>query len=159
MAHGTYNADHAWRIRPAEMASRTIGILGDNGLQWFHFSELRQDLIGAEVMLSGALVIIVNGHELYEANVIGVVEAQSRQIQNFVIIDPPHDHHIYFYWTESDSLGSLDSAPDPVELITTGDSKKFLTLESVKTYIDAPNAGCVKILAEFFQQYSVSGEA
>ncbi len=41
MANWTYDADHAWGIRPAEMASRTISVVGDNRFQWFHFSELR----------------------------------------------------------------------------------------------------------------------
>jgi len=147
----TYYADHACRIRPAVMASRTVGVLGDHLLQRAHLAQFCQDLIGANVMLKGPWAIVVNGHELYEANVIRAMEAQSREIQNLVIIDPPHYHHIYFYWIEPDSLGSLDAAPDPSELITTGDAKKFLTLESVETNIDAADAGSVKVLAEFFQ--------
>ncbi len=79
-------------------------------------------------MLKGPLAIIVNGHELYEANVIGMMEAQSSEIQNLVIVYPPHHHDVYLYWIEPDSLGSLDSAPDPVELITTGNAKKFFFL-------------------------------
>ena len=147
----TYDADHPCSIRPAEVTSRAVGVLGDHRLQQAYFAELHQDLIGAEVMLAGELATVVNGHELYEANVIRVMEAQSGEIWNLVIIDPPHYHYINFYWIETDSLGSLDGAPDPIELITTGDVKKFLTLERVETNIDAANAGSIKVLAEFFQ--------
>ena len=40
VAHWTYDAYHAWRIGPAEMASRTISVFGDNRFQCFHSSEL-----------------------------------------------------------------------------------------------------------------------
>jgi hypothetical protein len=155
----TYDADHACRLRPAEMASRSIGVLGGHWLQRSHLTELCQDLIGAKVVLARPMVIVVDGHELYKANVIRMTEAQSSQIQNLVVIDPPHYHYIYFYWIEPDSLGSLDAPPHPIELITTGDAMKFFTLESVETNIDAADTGSVKVLAEFFQQYTVGGEA
>lgn len=74
----TYYADLAWCIRPAVMASRTVGVLGDHLLQRALLAQLCQDLIGAKVMLEGPLAIVVNGHELYEANVIRAIEAQSR---------------------------------------------------------------------------------
>jgi hypothetical protein len=80
------------------------------------------------------------------------MEAQSREVKNLVIIYPPHYHNIYFYWVEPDPLGSLDTAPDPVEFITAGDAKKFLALESVETNIDAADTGSVKVLAKFFQE-------
>jgi hypothetical protein len=141
------------------MASRAVGVLGDHWLQRTHFAEFCQDLISAKVMLDGPVSAVVDGHELYKTNVIRMMEAQSSEIQNLVVIDPPHYHYIYFYWVEPNSLGSLDAPPDPVELITTGDAMKFFTLESVETDIDAADAGSVKVLAEFFQQYTVGGEA
>jgi hypothetical protein len=159
MTDWTYDADHACRIRPAEMASRAVGVLWDHLLQRAHLAELFQDLIGAKVMLEVPLSIVVKTHELYKANVIRAMEAQSREIHKFVIVDPPHYHHIYFYWIEPDLLGSLDGAPDSIKLITTGDAKKFLPLESVQTNIDAADAGSVKVWAEFFQEHSVGSEA
>jgi hypothetical protein len=141
------------------MTSRAVGVLGDHLLQRAHLAEFCQNLIGAEVVLEGPLAIFVKAHELYKTNVIGAVEAQSGEIQNLVIIDSPHYHYIDFYWIEPDSLGSLDAPPYSIELITTGDAMKFLTLESVETNIDAADAGSVKVLGEFFQKYSVSGEA
>jgi hypothetical protein len=141
------------------MASRAVGVLGDHFLQRVNLAELFQDLIGAIVMLEGPLAIVVKAHELYKANVIRVMEAQSCEIHKLVIIDPPHYYYIYFYWIEPDSLGSLDRAPDSIKLITTGDAKKFLTLESVQTNIDATDTGSVKVWAQFLQEYSVGSEA
>jgi hypothetical protein len=110
-------------------------------------------------MLKGPFTIVVDGHELYETNVIRMKEAHSRQIQNLVIIDASHYYYIYFYWIESEPLSGLNSPPHPVELITTGDAKKFITLESVKTNIDAANTCSIKLLGEFLQQYSIGSEA
>ena len=147
----TYDTDHACPIPPAEMTSRTVGVPGSHLFQRAHLAQFCQDFIGADIMLEGPLAVVVEAHELYKANVIRAVKAQLREIQNLVIIDSPHYHYIDFYWTKPNTLGSLNGAPDPIELITAGNAEKFLTLESVQTNINPADAGGVKVLAEFFQ--------
>jgi hypothetical protein len=147
----TYDTDHACPIPPAEMTSRTVGVRGSHLFQRAHPAQFCQDLISAEVMPVGPLAVVVEAHELDKTNVIRAVKAQLREIQNLVIIDSPHYHYIDFYWIEPNTLGSLNAAPDPIELITTGNAKKFLTLEGVQTNIDAADTGSVKVLSEFFQ--------
>ena len=79
-------------------------------------------------MLEGPLAIVVNRHELYEANVIGVMEAQSGEIQNLVIIDPPHHHDIYLYRIEPDSLTLPVEVPGTQSNILPAELKNRATL-------------------------------
>lgn len=141
------------------MARRAVGVPGSNLLQWSQGAEIGKNLIGANVVLVKPIAIVVKVHELYEANTIRPIEGQFRQIQNFVVIDSPHHHHIDFDWIEAGVLSCLDAAPDPLELITAGDAQKFLRLECVETDIDAANTGIVHVLGKLFQHDSVGGEA
>jgi len=153
------NADDTFRIGPAKMAGRAVGVLGDHLFQWGHSKELGKNLIGTNVVLQDPLAIVINAHELYKANVIRSLKGQFRQVQNLVVIDSPHHHHIDLYRIQSGVLGCPDTSPHPVELITAGDAQKFLRLESVETDINAANTGTIKIMGKFPKQDSVGGEA
>ena len=59
-------------------------MLRANLLQLGLFAKLAKDFVGADVVFLDPIVIIINCHELYEANVVRSVKSQARQIQNFI---------------------------------------------------------------------------
>ncbi len=153
------DTDHSRRIRPAKMSSRAISVLRANLLQLCLFAKLAKDFVGADVVFLDPIVIIINCHELYEANVVRSVKSQARQIQNFIVIDSPHCHHVNFYGVETDVSGCLNTTPDPVKLVSVRDPEKFLMLECVQANVDSADAGIVQILGKFFQEDGISCEA
>ena len=153
------NTDDAFGIGPAKMARRAVGVSGSNLLQWGQVVEISKNLIGANEVLVKPAAIVVKSHELYKTNVIRSLKGQFGQIQDFVVIDSPHHHHIDLYRIETNVFGRLDPAPDPMKLIPAGDAQKLFRLKGVKTDIDAANTSIVDVLGKLFQHDSVGGEA
>ena len=99
-----------------------------------------------------------DGHLLDEAHVNGILEAQGRQIGQFVVIDAAQGHHVDLDRCHTPVQCRHDPVPDLLETIYPGDGGKAFGLQAVETDVDAPHPGRQDVIEAFAQQHPVGGQ-
>jgi hypothetical protein len=81
------------------------------------------------------------GHHLDEANIPGPFAGQGRHIDDIVVVESTHHHHVEFDGQQSGGFGGGNARPDIAEFGAAGHIFEAFSIERVDADIDAVESG------------------
>src|SRR5918997_1372177 len=146
-------------------AVELVLVCGRGGVVFFDRLEVSQFFLGPlqdlasrdeELAEAGAVGVAVEGHELYEADVHGVLEGELRHVGDLVVVDAAHGDGVDLDGRERRLEGRHQRAPDLLEVVAAGDKAELLGLEGVQGDVNPVEPGLDEAFEVLLEQVAVA---
>ncbi len=89
---------------------------------------------------------------------VGLLQTQSGEIRDLIIIHPPHDHHVDLDGVEANPLGYTQAFPNSLEHVSPRDLGVAVWLKRIKAHVDPADTGSQEVSGNFRQENTIRGQ-